>query len=79
MNAVSKNIHPSLENFDNLPDSANVRQPIVEALFGCSSATVWRWVKAGIIPAPRKFSSQRITAWNVGQLRAALSGKGGAK
>jgi predicted DNA-binding transcriptional regulator AlpA len=67
----------SLTNFDALPDTANVRQPVVEALFACSSATVWRWVKAGIIPSPRKLSS-RVTVWNVGQLRAALAGNGGA-
>lgn len=60
----------ALQNFDLLPDSANVRQPVVEALFGCSSATVWRRVKDGRIPTPRKL--ERVTAWNVGQLRRAL-------
>ena len=68
---MERKITTSLINFDALPDAANVRQPVVEALFACSSATVWRWVKAGTIPAPRKLSA-RVTAWNVGQLRAAL-------
>jgi predicted DNA-binding transcriptional regulator AlpA len=62
----------SLTNFDFLPDSANVRQPVVEALYGRSSATVWRRVKDGRIPAPRKVS-ERVTAWNVGELRRALA------
>lgn len=65
-------IPDALKNFDSLPDSANVRQPVVQGLFGCSSATVWRNVKRGIIPAPKKLS-ERITAWNVGDLRKALA------
>ena len=62
----------ALKNFDSLPDSANVRQPVVEALFGCSAATVWRMVKRGKLK-PRKLS-ERVTAFNVGELRQALQG-----
>jgi predicted DNA-binding transcriptional regulator AlpA len=62
----------ALRNFDSLPDSANVRQPVVEALCGFSAATVWRRVKDGGLPRPRKLSD-RVTAWNVGELRTALS------
>lgn len=69
-------IPDALKNFDSLPDSANVRQPVVQGLFCCSSATVWRNVKKGIIPAPKKLS-ERVTAWNVGQLRKALAVQGG--
>ncbi|MFM8330885.1 MAG: helix-turn-helix transcriptional regulator [Candidatus Methylumidiphilus sp.] len=65
-----------MKNFDALPDSANVRQPVVKALFACSDATVWRRVKTGLIPKPQKHGS--ITAWNVGALRAALN-EGGVK
>jgi len=65
-------IPDALRNFDSLPDSANVRQPVVQALYGCSSATVWRNVRKGVIPAPRKLS-ERVTAWNVGDLRKALA------
>lgn len=64
----------ALQNFDLLPDSANVRQPVVEALFGYSSATVWRRVKDGTMPAPWK-PSPRVTCWNVGALRQALQRK----
>lgn len=69
-------IPDALKNFDSLPDSANVRQPVVEGLFACSSATVWRRVKRGTLPAPRKLS-ERVTAWNVGDLRKVLAAQGG--
>lgn len=62
----------ALRNFDQLPDTAHVRQPVVKALFSCSDATVWRRVKDGGIPRPHKLSP-RVTAWNVGELRRALS------
>lgn len=67
-------IPDALKHFDSLPNAANVRQPVVEALFSCSSATVWRRVKDGRIPRPRKLSD-RVTAWNVGELRVALSAR----
>lgn len=65
-------IPDALKNFDSYPDSANVRQPIVQGLFSISAATVWRMVKRGTLPAPRKLSD-RVTAWNVGELREALA------
>ena len=65
-------IPDALKNFNSLPDSANVRQPVVQGLFACSSATVWRRIKSGLIPAPVKLSA-RSTAWRVGDLRAALA------
>lgn len=71
METKDEPISHSLANFDQLPNSAFVRQPVVEALFSCSSATVWRWVKSGVIPMPRKLS-ERVTGWNVGALRAVL-------
>ena len=43
-------ISTALRNFDQLPDTAHVRQPVVKALFGCSDATVWRRVKDGGMP-----------------------------
>lgn len=62
----------ALAEFDRLPDAANVRLPIVQALYACSDESVRRGVKAGRIPAPRKLGP-RITAWNVGELRAGLA------
>ena len=64
-------INHELQFFDQFPNSANVRLPVVEALFACSAPTVWRRVKSGHIPKPRKFSP-RVTCWNVGELRQAL-------
>lgn len=64
-------IPDSLRNFDFLPDSAHVRQPVVEGIYGCSGTTVWRRVKDGSIPPPHKLST-RVTAWNVGELRNSL-------
>ena len=67
-------IPDALANFDLLPDSAYVAQPVVEALFGWSSATVWRRVKDGTLTPPRKLSP-RCSRFNVGELRAALAKK----
>ncbi len=65
-------IPDALKNFDSLPDAANVRDKTVAGLFGCSVPTVWRMAKDGRLPRPRKLSD-RVTAWNVGELRATLS------
>lgn len=73
---ASKVIPDALKNFDLLPDSANVRQPVVQGLVGCSAATVWRMVKRGTLPKTHKIST-RITVWNVGELRAVLALKNG--
>jgi len=69
-------IPEALQNFDLLPDSANIRLPIVMRLYGISSASVWRGVKAGIIPRPRKLTP-RTTAWQVADIRKALASKMG--
>lgn len=61
----------ALHQFDSLPDSASVRLPVVCALFGVSGPTVWRWAKAGRLPAPVKRGG--VTAWRAGDLRRALS------
>lgn len=64
----------ALEKFDSLPDSANVRLPTVMSLYGVSAATVWRNIKNGNIPQPRKLTT-RTTVFNVGELRLALTFK----
>lgn len=71
---LTQAIPECLANFDQLPDSAYVRLPIIKALYGVSSATIWRGVKNATIPKPSKLTT-RTTAWNVGQIRAALAAK----
>ena len=60
--------------FDHLPDSACVREPVVRALFQCSSATVWRWSNSDRLPRPLKLGP-RLTVWNVGELRRVLAAR----
>ncbi|MDI1298070.1 hypothetical protein [Methylotenera sp.] len=62
----------ALMHFDQFPDSAFVRVPVVLCLLACSKATLWRWVKESRVPAPCKMGA-RISAWNVGQLRKHLN------
>lgn len=60
----------ALRDFDTLPGSANVRLPVVAALFSISPATVWRWCRAGLLPNPTHIGG--VTFWNVHELRARL-------
>lgn len=64
-------IPDALKHFDSLPDSANVRQPVLKGLLDCSDATIWRRVNDGTLPQPTRMG--RMTFWNVGQLRKALA------
>lgn len=61
-------IPAALAHYDQLPDSAHVRLPVVAALHGIGPATVWRWVRSGRLPAPKKIGPN-VTAWRVGDLR----------
>lgn len=62
----------ALGNFEVMPDAAKVRLPLVALLYGCSTATVWRRVKSGHLPAPHRMGL-RTTVWTVGELRAHLT------
>ena len=64
-------IPEALRNFDSLPNSANVRLPVVCGLVGASPMTIWRMSADGRLPAPRKLSP-KVTVWNVGELRQRL-------
>ena len=70
---MTNSINPVLRDFDQLPDSAQVRLPVVQALFGVSSATVWRMVKSKQLKAHKL--TERTTTFNVGELRALLASK----
>ncbi len=67
-------IPEALATFDQLPNSAYIRLPVLKRLYGISAASCWRGVKNGTIPKPSKLS-ERCTAWNVGLIRAALAAK----
>lgn len=73
MSSINKatNDGVSTVTFDDLPDAAHVRLPVVATLYATSTSNVWRWVKLGLIPTPRKLGPQ-TTVWNVGDLRQAL-------
>jgi len=62
----------ALLDFDRLPDAANVDVRVVAAVIGSHPATVWRRVKEGVFPAPKKFGPMS-TRWNVGELRQFLA------
>lgn len=61
----------ALIHFDSLPDSAYVRQPVVERLLSCSPATVWRMVRRGKLTT--KKLSERVTGFSVGHLRKLMA------
>lgn len=70
----NKAIPEALVNFNQLPDSAYIRLPVLQRLYGISASSCWRGIKNGTIPHPVKMS-ERCTAWNVGIIRAALAAK----
>ena len=63
-----------LQNFSYLPNESLVRLPILMALYGLSKASIYRFIKDGIIPAPIKLS-ERTSVWNVGDIRKNLRSK----
>lgn len=76
MSQKLKPIPDALANFDQLPDSAYIRLPVMIGLFGISAASIWRGVKSHSIPKPIKLT-QRTTAWSVRLVREALAAKVG--
>lgn len=65
MNSVNRF---AIRDFDELPDAAYVRLPVVATLYSISSATVWRWCRSKRLPEPTRIG--RVTLWRVGDLRA---------
>ncbi len=72
--AIPKSIPESLANFDNMPDSAYIRLPVMRGLYGVSSASIWRGVKNHTLPSPVKLT-ERTTGWSVKLVRADLASK----
>jgi hypothetical protein len=61
-----------LATFPTLPNEAHVDVHVVARLYGCSTASVWRRARIGVIVKPKKFGAS--SRWNVGELRQALGG-----
>lgn len=60
---------------DELPDSAFIRMPTMTLLYGgVTPACIYKWVKAGLVPAPTKLGPQ-VSAWNLGEIRRNLAAK----
>lgn len=83
--AAPRHVNPSV--FDHLPDSAFIREsqlvqspkrPGLLAPLPFSAPTLWRMVKAGTFPKPVKLS-QRVTAWNIGAVRAWIAAQTDSK
>ena len=72
--AKQARISKAVSGFDKAPDTGQVPVEVVAELAGISRATAYRYSKAGILPAPRKFGGS--SRWNVGELRAALKAQG---
>ncbi len=62
----------TLAQFDLLPNTAGVREPVACALLGCSPVTVWRMARAGNLQTVRV--GPRVTLFSVGSIRAVLRG-----
>lgn len=60
-------------NFSDLPDEAHIRLNVMKFLFGCSSSSIYRGIKSGLIPAPHHFYGMKNSCWQVGKVRAALA------
>lgn len=60
-----------LPNLDTLPASAMLSASDLAGLLGVSLNTVWRWAKAGRLPAPVRIGPN-VTRWKAGEVRATL-------
>lgn len=61
-----------IENLDAMPDCGFVAARSLATWLGVSQVTVWRWVKTGQLPAPKKLGAN-TTRFRVGEVRAALA------
>jgi predicted DNA-binding transcriptional regulator AlpA len=65
----------STPNLKALPATGYVRESqLIPEIVPISSATLWRWCKAGRFPKPQKLGP-RVTAWNVSDVRAWMTSK----
>ena len=69
---LASNTLSAVQNFNSLPDIARVDFGVLQTLTGKSRPTVYRWVKAGILPKPAKTLTGSVS-WTVGDVRRALT------
>lgn len=65
-----------MQAFSSLPNEAFVRLPAIIGPDGplpISKSSFWLRVADGRLPKPYKIGSQKISAWKVGELRAAFA------
>lgn len=73
--ATVQHVHtndPALTGFDQLPNSALIRQSTLVRLLNCSDTTIWRYAKRGLLH-PVKLSPG-VTGFRVGEIRALIEG-----
>lgn len=70
-----KNATDALAGFDALPDDALVPAQVVRSLFRFSPATMYRRLKAGTLPPPRRFGGVAVR-WRVADLREVIAKAG---
>ena len=66
---------PEIE-FDDLPDSAFIRQRDLMLVFPFSESQLWRMIRLKQFPAPISLSA-RVTAWKVSHVRCWLASRQG--
>jgi len=64
----NKDLHQAVINFDALPNSARIPLKVVCEILDWSQATIWRKVKSGQFPPPKKYGPRSIR-WSVAELR----------
>ncbi len=69
---LSQNSFSAVQNFDALPDAALVNFPVLQTLVGKSRPTIYRWIKAGLLPKPKPGITGGHNVWSVGDVRRAL-------
>jgi predicted DNA-binding transcriptional regulator AlpA len=58
-------------DYATLPDAARLREKHVIPLIGRSRASLWRDVRKGLFPAPKKHGA--ITSWKYGDVKKWLA------
>ena len=73
MQTVENTINTVLRDLDQSPNCQHVRLPVVKAMLGVSSATVWRMVKNKQLKSYKL--TERTTSFRIGDIRALIASK----